>query len=193
LWCTGSSFSLPPFSLKAEQIPFPGRIIVFNLQVHHGTDPGERVGKDPKQSAIAQARIAWRPRPRQEAFELRRRQMPGFSLGPRKSLGLDFPGRIHGQDFFFGEPGKEHPDGSHVLFDRGRRGQAPTGFDISGYHDGLDVLEVLVTGAISPGQELLHRPVVSDSCVRVADRDCKELEELFNIFIELLAGSASLL
>src|SRR5271166_6366839 len=54
LWWTGSSFSLPPFSLKAEQKPFPGRIIVFHLQGHDGTDPRERVGKDPEQSAIAE-------------------------------------------------------------------------------------------------------------------------------------------
>ena len=47
-----------------------------------------------------------------------------FAFGPRKSLGLDFPGRIHGQHAFFGEPGKQHPDGGHVLFDRGRRGLA---------------------------------------------------------------------
>src|SRR6266446_363911 len=42
-------------------------------------------------------------------------------LGSRKSLCLDLPGRIHGQDSFFGEPGKQHPDGGHALFDRGRR------------------------------------------------------------------------
>ena len=47
---------------------------------------------------------------------------PRFAFSPRKSLGLDFPGRIHGQHSFFGEPGKQHPDGGHVLFDRGRRG-----------------------------------------------------------------------
>jgi hypothetical protein len=33
-----------------------------------------------------------------------------FSFGPRKSLGLDFPGWIHGQDSLFGKPGKQHPD-----------------------------------------------------------------------------------
>jgi hypothetical protein len=43
-----------------------------------------------------------------------------FAFGSRKSLSLDFPGRIHGQYSFFGEPGKQHPDGGHVLFDRGR-------------------------------------------------------------------------
>jgi len=37
--------------------PFSGRIIVFDLQVHDGADPGESVGKDPKQSAIAQAGV----------------------------------------------------------------------------------------------------------------------------------------
>jgi hypothetical protein len=47
-----------------------------------------------------------------------------FAFGPRKSFGLDFPGRVHGQDSFFREPGKHHPDGRHVLFDRRRRGLA---------------------------------------------------------------------
>jgi hypothetical protein len=53
-----------------------------------------------------------------------------FPFGPRKSFGLDFPGRIHGEYSFFGEPGKQHADGRHVLFDRGRRGPALQCFDI---------------------------------------------------------------
>ena len=43
--------------LKPEQKPFPGRIIVFDFQVHDGADPGESVGKDPEQSAIAEAGV----------------------------------------------------------------------------------------------------------------------------------------
>ena len=39
-----------------------------------------------------------------------------FPFGARKSFGLDFPRRIHGEDAFLGEPGKQHPDGGHVLF-----------------------------------------------------------------------------
>ena len=42
------------FFLEPKQEPFPARIIVFDLQVHYGADPGESVGKSPKQSAIAQ-------------------------------------------------------------------------------------------------------------------------------------------
>ena len=45
------------FLLKAEQKPFPARVIVLNLEVHGGTNPGERVGKDPEQRAIPQARV----------------------------------------------------------------------------------------------------------------------------------------
>ena len=45
------------FLFKTEQKPFPGRIIVFDFQVHDGADPGESVGKDPKQSAIAEAGV----------------------------------------------------------------------------------------------------------------------------------------
>ena len=108
-------------------------------------------------------------------FDKRRR----FAFGPRKSLGLDFPGRIHGQDSFFGQPGKQHPDGRHVLFDRGRRGLALKDFDICGNRDGLNVFEVLIPSALDPGQELLNRSVIGGSCISVPDRDPKKLEELF--------------
>jgi hypothetical protein len=43
----------------------------------------------------------------------------------------------------------------------------------------VNVFEVLISGALSPGQELLNRPVIGGPGVRVADRDCKKLEELF--------------
>jgi hypothetical protein len=42
--------SLELGALKAKQKPFSGRIIVFDLQVHDGADPGESIGKDPEQS-----------------------------------------------------------------------------------------------------------------------------------------------
>jgi hypothetical protein len=51
----GELFFFATLLLKPEQKPFPGRIIVFDLQVHDSADPGERVGKDPEQSAIAEA------------------------------------------------------------------------------------------------------------------------------------------
>ena len=66
-----------------------------------------------------------------------------------------------------------------MLFDRGRRGLALKGFDICGDRDRLNVFEVLIPGALSPGQELLDCPVVGGSCVSVADRDRKKFEELF--------------
>jgi len=125
------------FLFKAEQKPFSGRIIVFDLQVHDGADPGERVGKDPKQSAITEARVRGCldrvKKPLNFAFNKCRR----FAFGPRKSLGLDFPGRIHGENSFFGEPGKQHPDSGHVLFDRGRRGPELQRLDIRRDRDGL--------------------------------------------------------
>jgi hypothetical protein len=40
------------FFSKAEQKPLSGRIIVFDLQIHDGADPGESVGQGPKQNAI---------------------------------------------------------------------------------------------------------------------------------------------
>jgi hypothetical protein len=53
----GELFLFAAFLVKAEQKPFPGRIIVFDLQVHDLADPGESVGKDPKQSAIAKSGV----------------------------------------------------------------------------------------------------------------------------------------
>jgi hypothetical protein len=66
-----------------------------------------------------------------------------------------------------------------VLFDRRRRGTALKDFDIRGDRDRLNVFEVLIAGALNPGQELLDCPVVGGSCVGVPDRDRKKFEELF--------------
>ena len=73
---------------------------------------------------------------------------------------------------------KQHPDGRHVLLDRGRRGLALQGLDVGGYRDRLNVFEVLIAGALRPGQELLDCPVVGGSCVSVADWDREKFEEL---------------
>ena len=106
----GELFLFAAFFFKAEQKPFPGRIIVFDLQVHDGADPGESVGKSTKESAIAQAGVRGCldrfKKPLNFAFDKRR----CFPFGPSKSLGLDFPGRIHGQDAFFGLAVAMEPD-----------------------------------------------------------------------------------
>jgi hypothetical protein len=86
---------------------------------------------------------------------------------------------IHGEHAFFGKPGKQHPDGCHVLFDDRRRCQALQRFDIGRHRDGLNVFQVLVTGTFTPGKKLLNRPVISGAGICVADRDGKKLEELF--------------
>ena len=96
----GKLFLFTAFLFKAEQKPFSGRIIVFDLEVHGGANPGESVGKDPKQSAIAEAGMRGCldrvQKPLHFTFDKRR----CFALGPQKPLGLDFPGRIHGQNAF---------------------------------------------------------------------------------------------
>ena len=142
----GKLFLLAAFLFKAEQKPFSGRIIVFDLQIHDGADPGESVSKDPKQSAIAEAGMRGCLDHVQKLLNFTFDKCRRFAFGPRKSLGLDFPGRIHGQHSFFGEPGKQHPDGGHVLFDGGRRGPALKHFDICGDRDRFDVFEVLIPG-----------------------------------------------
>jgi nucleoside-diphosphate-sugar epimerase len=45
--------------------------------------------------------------------------------------------------------------------------------------DRFNVFEVLIPGALGPGQELVDCAVIGGSCVSVADRDRKKLEELF--------------
>jgi hypothetical protein len=66
-----------------------------------------------------------------------------------------------------------------VLFDCRRRGLALKDFDVCGNRDRFNVFEVLVTGTLSPSQELLDCPVVRGSCVSVPDRDRKKFEKLF--------------
>jgi len=61
----------------------------------------------------------------------------------------------------------------------GRRGPELQHFDICGDRDGLNVFEVLIPGALDPGQELLNRSVIGGSRVRVADRNGKKLKEFF--------------
>ena len=40
-----------------------------------------------------------------------------FAFGARKLMSLDLSGRVHRQNPFFGEPGKQHPDRGHMLLD----------------------------------------------------------------------------
>ena len=53
----GKLFLFAALFLEAEQEPFSGRIIVFDLQVHDRADPGESVSKRGKQGAIAEASV----------------------------------------------------------------------------------------------------------------------------------------
>jgi hypothetical protein len=102
------------FFFKPEQKPFPRRIIVFDLQVHDGADPGESVSKRGKQGAIAEAGVRGYLDRVEKLLDLAFNKCRRFAFSPRKSLGLDLPGRIHGKHPFFGEPGKKHSDCGHV-------------------------------------------------------------------------------
>jgi hypothetical protein len=68
-----------------------------------------------------------------------------------------------------------------VLFDRGRRGPELQNFDICGNRDGLNVFEVLIPGALNPGQELLDCAIIGGSCVCVADRDVKNSKNFLRV------------
>ena len=153
---------------------------VYDLPaIDNGADPRERVSEDPEQGAIAETGMGGCLDRVQKLLHLAVHERRRFAFSTRKSLGLDFPGRIHGQDTFLCQPREKHADRGHVLFDCGRRGLALQRFDVGGHRDRLNVFEILITGTLSPGQKLLDCPVVSGSCVSVADRDRKKFEELF--------------
>ena len=48
---------IPPFSFESEKKPLPRRIIILDLQIHDGTDPGEGVSKSAEQGSIAEASV----------------------------------------------------------------------------------------------------------------------------------------
>ena len=81
----GKLFLFAALLFKAEQKPFPGRIIVFDLQVHDGADPGERVGKDPEQSAIAEAGVRGCLDRVEKPLNLALDKCRRFSFSPRMS------------------------------------------------------------------------------------------------------------
>ena len=68
-----------------------------------------------------------------------------------------------------------------MLFDRGRRGPALQGLDIRGDRDRFNVFEVLIPGALSPGQELLDCPVIGGSCVALRIGTVKNSKNFFRV------------
>ena len=93
--------------------------MVFDLQVHDRADPGESVSKRSEQSAIAEAGVRGYLDRVEKLLHFTFNKCRRFPFGPQKSLGLNFPGKIHGEHAFLGKPGKHHSDRRHVLFDRG--------------------------------------------------------------------------
>ena len=88
-------FLFAAFFFKAKQKPFPGRIIVFDLQVHDGADPGESVGKRGKQGAIAEAGVRACLDRVAKVLDFTFNECRCFPFGPRKSLSLDSRAGLH--------------------------------------------------------------------------------------------------
>jgi hypothetical protein len=63
-----------------------------------------RARKDPEQSAVAEAGVRGGLDRAEKPLNLTIDKRRGFAFGPRKALGLDLPGRVHGEHSFFGEP-----------------------------------------------------------------------------------------
>ena len=58
--------------------------MVFDLQVHDGADPGESVGEDPEQSAIAEAGVRGGLNRVKEPLDFTFNKCRRFAFGPRK-------------------------------------------------------------------------------------------------------------
>jgi hypothetical protein len=81
----------------------------LNYAAHHGAIIVAAAGNQGTVGSSAITRHPWVipvKKPLHFTFDKHRR----FAFGARKSLGLDFPGRIHRQHSFFGQPGKQHPN-----------------------------------------------------------------------------------
>ena len=91
----------------------------------------------------------------------------GFAFPARKLLGFDLPGRIHGQNAFLGQPGKEHPDRGHMLLNSCRRARVL--FDVCRYRDRLNILQATKASTLAPTQELADGMIISDPRVLVAE------------------------
>ena len=100
---------------------------------------------------------------------------PGFfAFSARKLLRLDLSGRVHGQNAFLGQPGKEHPDRGHMLLNSCRR--APVLFDIGRHRGRLNILQAAKARALAPIQKLADGMIVSDPRILVADGNGKKFE-----------------
>ena len=68
---------------------------------------------------------------------------------------------------FLRQPGKEHSDRGHMLFNGCRRARML--FDVCCHCDRFNILQVPEAGALAPIQELADGMIVSDPRVFVAD------------------------
>jgi hypothetical protein len=84
-------------------------------------------------------------------------------------------GRIRGEHSFFGEPGKQHSDRCHVLFDRRRPGLALKRLDIRRDRDGLNIFEVLITGT---QEKMEHRKQNSENRIRESQTKNTDFESI---------------
>ena len=93
-------------------------------------------------------------------------------LTPQRHVYL--PSRVHGQNAFLGQPGKEHPDRGHMLLNSCRRARML--FDVRRHRDRLNILQAAKARALAPIQKLTDRMIVSDPGVLVADGNGKKFE-----------------
>jgi hypothetical protein len=97
-----------------------------------------------------------------------------LAFGAIKLLRFGLPSRIHGQNAFLGQPGKEHPDRGNMLLNGCRRARVL--FDVYRHRDWFNILKAAEAGALAPTQELADGMVISDPRVLVADGNGKKFE-----------------
>jgi hypothetical protein len=179
LWCTGSSFSLPRFLFKPKQRPFSASVIVFGFEVHDGADPGEGVGQHSEQGAVTQV-LCVEVSIASRSFWTSLSTNAGVLPFVRENVSV----LISRAGFMVKIPFWVSQENSIRIaamcrFTVGGAASRCKGLDVGRYRDGFNVFKAGYPARSTPGEELLNRPVIGGSCVRVADRDRKKLEKLF--------------
>jgi hypothetical protein len=80
-----------------------------------------KVREHPDQSAIAETNFMGAVNLLQNLLHLIGFERPRFAFGPGEPRRFNFASRVHGQDAIFRQPGKQHANGGHVLFNGRRR------------------------------------------------------------------------
>jgi len=168
--------ALAAFFVEAHPPALALRVIIRDRHADDGADPGEGVGHDADQRAIAQ--------PDDGRGVDASQQPPRLILGQHRRLAaLDHmlrPAhrmrRIDGEHLAGHQPVEQVANGGEVLFDRRLGGGRQQRLYISGDVERLD-LDQADAVAFEPGEERADRPIIGHARIPVADRRCEEFKK----------------